>query len=60
MHEKQRTLRLLAAGLRQKLERSVPSDILEKIADSELIQKWHDFEALRCAAIRSKVNATGC
>lgn len=48
MFEKQRTLRIMAARLREKLRRSVPIDILENMTDAELISEWHWYEAQRC------------
>lgn len=50
MIEKQRTLRIMASRLRDRLRRSVSQDILELMTDAELVQEWHSFEEQRCKA----------
>lgn len=52
MVEKQRTLRIMAARLREKLQRSVPKDILDRMTDAELVQEWHYFEKQKCNAAK--------
>lgn len=52
MVEKQRTLRIMAARLREQLRRSVPKDILERMSDAELVHEWHWFEKQKCNAAK--------
>jgi hypothetical protein len=54
MEQTERNMRVLANHLRRKLQGKVPSDLLARITDAELVEQWKAHHETRLEAYKGK------